>query len=99
MRRAEVIRTLRGFRYKPGWSVRLDESGDVEVTARVPDAYHPGRRVETHAYVVDPLARGWGRRELMRRVADAIWRLEHHEFGEWLRYRGRRPFDPHRRTP
>lgn len=92
-------RTVRGFRYKPGWRFSIDDSGDIEVTANVADTYHPSRKPldPPHAYVVvtpAKLAR-WSEADVLDRVADAVQRLENHEFGEWFRYKGVRVYDPH----
>jgi hypothetical protein len=96
---ARLQAIVRRVRYKPGWTIRVDSSGDVVVTARVADAYYPGCEpvdpprsyVVVHASVMSR----WTTATALERIADAIQRLENHEFGEWFKYRGRRTFDPH----
>lgn len=98
MTRRRLASIVKAIRYKPGWTVRLDE--DIEVTANVPDAYRPRRKPieQPRAYVVvtpGRLAR-WNERVVTSLIFDAIQRLEFHEVAEWFKYRGKRIYDPHR---
>lgn len=90
---ARVRAVVKKVRLDPGWSVRVDHAGDVEVVADVADAWHPRRKPvdKPHAYVVNP-TRFRSTFALLSSVFDAYQRLKFHECGEWFRYRGRRPF-------
>jgi hypothetical protein len=93
MTHARIRAVLKNIRYKPGWTIRLDHAGDIEITADVMDAYHPSRKPidRPHAYVVNPHTSA-STRVLLARIFDACQRLEFHECGEWFRYRGTRSF-------
>ena len=97
MTRAKITEMLKHVRYKPGWKFRLDHAGDIEITANVPDAYHPRRKPidPPHAYVLN-VDQTRGTKVLLEKIFDACQRLEFHECSEWFKYRGRRPFDQHR---
>lgn len=99
MTRQRLREIVRGFRYKPGWRFRVDGSGDIEILANVKDVYHPSLDPldppRTYVVVTKYKLERWRTRDVIERVADAVQRLENHEFGEWFRYRGRRTYDPH----
>lgn len=97
MTRSRLKEIVRRIRYKPGWKIRVDDAGDVEIVAQVPCAYHPSRRPvdPPHAFVTNARVI-LSTRVLLGEIFDACQRLEFHETAEWFRYRGRRPFDPHR---
>lgn len=96
MRRAQVAEIVKRIRYKPGWKIRVDDTGEIEIVAHVKDAYHPGRWPvnQPHAYVVNPQT---ARTEsaLCGRIFDACQRLEFHEVTEWFMYKGKRIYDTH----
>src|SRR5512147_2563101 len=91
------IKTVVKHCWYPGWKIRIDDEGDIEIlAANVMDTDHPHRKPSDapHAYVVQP----WRFRKpgsLVAAIFDACARLAFHEVQESFRYRGRRPFDPH----
>lgn len=100
MRHARVMEIVSHIRYKPRWQFFVEPSGDIEIVAHVPDAYHPGLMPvdPPHAYVIDTdKIKGRSATDvLVGKIFDACRRLEFHEASEWFMYRGRRVFDPHK---
>lgn len=95
MKRAELERLVRQIRYKPGWRFGVDDSGDIVVSARVRDSYSRTRRgVTVYSYTV--VQSDMSERDVLQGIIDAVEALEFHETREWFRYRGTRPFNPHK---
>lgn len=86
---------LRQIKYKSGFKLSVDkDSGDIEVLLMAPNAYGTGF-AEARAYVVYEKYRHAGVKKVVRLIADAVWRLENHEYMEWFKYKGRRLYAPH----
>lgn len=91
----DIKKVLKGIQFRPGWRFRLDQSGDIVVTARVANAYRRGpSRVTVYGYVTNP-AQYQTEQHLLEQVYEAISSILHHEASEWFRYQGKRWFDPH----
>ena len=95
MTTAQVQRILKRITLGRAWRFRLDDSGDIVISVVSRNAYRRGPRyVKVYAWIQRP-QRCRTERGLLRRVYEAISSILHHEIGEWLRYKGKRPFDPH----
>lgn len=95
MTKPAVKSLLKHITYKSGFKLSIDkDSGDIEVLLMAPNAYDTGF-AEARAYVVYEKYRHASVKQTVRLIADAIWRLENHEYMEWLKYRGRRLYAPH----
>jgi len=89
--------------YRPGWKLAVDRveptSVRVEVTGPVLDSDQPDRETR----LVVPRYIGFHELEevtssyssFVRWVHDFLLEVERHECGEWFRFDGRKPFDPH----
>jgi hypothetical protein len=98
---ARLKTIVRQVRYKPGWNLQVDrDSGDIVFLAGVYDSYHPRRkpvdRPQAFIVITPRKLKGLTTAKLLEWIHDMCRRLEFHEVGEWLKYRGRRPFDPHK---
>lgn len=101
-----VSRYSLGFWAKVSGHVDLQGNVRIEVMARIPDADQPDsptfRNSSFYGREIVPLhgiIRGWCEEEaheLVRRALKRLWiRGAAHEFEEWLRYEGKRVYDPH----
>jgi hypothetical protein len=112
----EADAILKRCTYRPGWklelsgaaegyrpddyTVHLDSTYSLVVTANVEDTYNPGRLTPIGS--IFPL-RGLEfletPEEFMRLVQRALWRHEEHESQEWLKIDGKIYDDPHTTNP
>ena len=95
MTRKEIEAILSRIRFRPGWTFRLDDAGDIVATAKVRNARrrHPST-VRVRGYAVNAV-RCETEAAVLAHAYDAASSILHHEASEWFRYRGRRPFNPH----
>lgn len=93
MTKHAVKKLLKNITYKPEFKLRLDESDDIEISLTSRNADGRGENT-AYAYVVRERYLQTSRSNVVLRVADAIWRLENHEYAEWFKYKGKRLYDP-----
>jgi len=95
--------------YRPGWTfqARTPPFGDPRdrevltfaIRARVPDAEtgRVGRVEHLHQVLIGPLQDDEQGCELFaQQVFECLLRVERHEAGEYFKFAGAKPFDPHR---
>lgn len=98
-----LLVVLAQFEYKPRWRFVLTWAGSylndwaIHVHTWVENAYHPGVWAEGHSLAAIPVGSkfdeaGW----LSFLHGYVIPRIEQHETDEWFRYKGQRPYDPHK---
>lgn len=98
-----LLVVLAQFEYKPRWRFVLTWTGSylndwaIHVHTWVENAYHPGVWAEGHSLAAIPVGSkfdeaGW----LSFLHGYVIPRIEQHETDEWFRYKGQRPYDPHK---
>lgn len=101
-----LLLVLAQFEYKPRWRFVLTWTGYegrymnqwvIHVHTWVENAYHPGVWAEGHSLAAIPVGSkfneaGW----LSFLHGYVIPRIEQHETDEWFRYKGERPYDPHK---
>ena len=107
-------RQLARFTYKPGWTFKVDVTGDhyfggglrVLATMKVEDSYHPGQTIEVGGWsapMMLPGETGEGRKTdedwFAFHLTKHIQALEQHESQEWLRRDGKVFDDPHKNDP
>lgn len=112
MTRTEFIRLqqmVASTTYKPGVTLQVVLSEDVlppsffiepllQVTARVDDVTCPGNKVSltlVRAFP-DPSNMIYDEKYFLTFVRCVLEELEQHELDEWIHFRGKRPYDPHR---
>lgn len=94
MTRAEIAKIVSRVKYR-SWKFTIDDSGDIQVRARVQNAYsQKPRTAVVNGYVVSPQQYA-DETSLLVEIYDAISGILHHEAQEWFKYKGRRIFDPH----
>lgn len=102
MTRRALRQIVADVRVRPGWRVSVEKAfaqppeAILVLRGRVPDSDGSGRRFHTEFVEFMPDLSDLSPRAVLRRVLGLLDRAERHETREWLRYRGARPFDPHR---
>lgn len=94
---SEIVATVR---YKPGWLIETQPRprglARVHVRGRVQHSA-TGKPWTIDFYGDYSPHACFLPREVIERVKRVIFEAEDHEFGEFFRVRGRRPYDPHRK--
>lgn len=102
-----LLVVLAQFEYRPRWRFVLTWAAPpsygimnrwlLHVHTWVEDAYHPGRWAEGHSLAVLPHDAGLDEQGWLAYLHGyVIPRVEQHESDEWFRYKGERPYDPHK---
>lgn len=102
MTRRALRDIVRDVRVRPGWRVTVEKAfaqppeAILVLRGRVLDSDRSGRRFPVEFVEFMPDLQGLTPRGALRRVLRLLDQAERHETREWFRYRGTRPFDPHR---
>lgn len=95
---SEIVGTVQ---YKPGWLIETAPKpgglARVHVRGNVVHS-KTGKPWTIDFYGVFSPRACRRSREVIERVKRVIWEAEDHEFGEFFRVNGRRPYDPHRKV-